>query len=187
MLLIYIPGKKGLKFDIVFIITLQLASMGYGMYVMYINRPAIVAYHGGSYYVVPMIRFDSRGIDVSTNRFFQGKLPAFVNIRLPPDSADRLNVKIERIWTGLETAIDLYEPYENALVQLSKEGLSVDEARTRGIAIPADIAGEKIRIFNLVTRYNIYAIAVNPDTGQPVMVLGIVQTWDNLKNQVYQR
>jgi hypothetical protein len=174
-LLTYVRGKKGLVFDIVFIICLQLSAAVYGMSVMYDNRPGIVAYYGGSYYVIPMLRFDSRGIDINDNAFFQKRAPAFVNIRLPGNDADRLAVKIAYIFSGLETAIDLYEPYDKVLPLLSKEGMSINEAKMAGIAVPEKMAHEKIRIFNLVTRYNIYAMAVNPNTGQPVQVLAVIK------------
>jgi len=174
-LLTYVPGKKGLKFDIAFIISLQLLATGYGMQVMHDNRPGVIAYYSGSYFVVPMLRFHSRGVDITHNVFFQKGAPVFVNVRLPYGNVDRLNVKIAHIFSGLETAIDLYEPYENATALLSKEGLSIEEAKTAGIVVPENLAHEKIRIFNLVTRYNNYAIAVNPETGEPVKVLAVIK------------
>lgn len=177
-LLVYVPGKKGLKFDLMFLAALQLLTVAYGLHTLYVNRPLVIAYYEGSYYVIPKLRFESRGVDTSTNVLFKEATPFFVNIKLPADAHARIDVKIEHLWAGIETSVDLYEPYENALPLLSWQGISVSEAKTAGIQVSADISGEKIRIFKLVTRYNVYALAVNTDTGRPVKVLSVIESWD---------
>ena len=172
-LLVYKPGKWGLKFDLTVIALLQIACITYGMYVVNYSRPAVVAYADGIYYTTPLLRFDSRDIDIEKSDLLNGRYPIWVNIKLPENRKERLTVKIQRIWKGLETSIDLYEPYQNALPVLPREGLSIQEAKTKGYKIPDTLARENIRVFKLNTRYNNYAVAVDTTTGAFVKLLGV--------------
>jgi len=173
-LLVYKPGKKGLKFDLTVIGILQVICITYGMYVVNYSRPAVVAYADGIYYTTPLLRFDSRGIDVNQSELLTGNYPIWVNIKLPENKEDRLAVKIKRMWKGLETSVDLYEPYKNALPLLSREGISLEEAKAKDISIPDNLDANKTRVFKLITRYNNYAVAVDTETGEFTRLLGVV-------------
>lgn len=175
-LLVYKPGKKGLKFDLAVIGVMQAICISYGMYVVNYSRPAVVAYGDGIYYTTPLLRFDSRDIDIKGSALLNGRYPIWVNIKLPEDKSDRLKLKIDRLWKGLETSIDLYEPYAEALKVLPNEGMSLEEAKKTGIDIPANLDSQKVRVFKLNTRYNNYVIAVDTKTGEFVKLLGVVQS-----------
>ena len=45
-LLLYVPGKRGLKFDMGMIVALQLAALVYGSHVLWNARPVAVAFNG---------------------------------------------------------------------------------------------------------------------------------------------
>jgi hypothetical protein len=173
-LLVYKPGKKGLKFDLAVIGILQAFCISYGMYVVHYSRPAVVAYAEGIFYTTPLLRFDSRRIDVNGSELLNGRYPIWVNIKMPESKEGRLMLKIQRIYDGLETSIDLYEPYALALPLLLKEGISIQEARSKGYTIPDNIDEQKTRVFKLITRYNNYAVAVNIETGTLTEVLGVI-------------
>lgn len=172
-LLVYKKGKKGMKFDLAVIGAMQAICITYGMYVVNFSRPAVVAYADGIYYTTPLLRFDSRSIDVKDSPLLTGKYPIWVNIKLPENRQERLQVKIARVWKGLETAIDLYEPYSETLKILPREGLSLDEARKTGVSVPDNLDNQRVRIFKLNTRYNNYAVAVDITTGKFVKLLGV--------------
>jgi hypothetical protein len=174
-LLVYKVGKPSLKFDLTCIGILQVICITYGMYVVHYSRPAVVAYADGIFYTTPLLRFDSRGIDISQNELLKGKMPVWVNIQLPDNEEEKLKIKIERLWQGLETSVDLYEPYENALRVLPTEGFSLTEGKSAGLSIPESLREDHTRIFRLNTRYNTYAVAVDIRTGKFVELLGIVQ------------
>jgi hypothetical protein len=175
-LLVYKPGKRGLKFDLTLIGLLQTTCIIYGMYTVHYSRPAVVAYADGIYYTTPLLRFDSRAIDVKKSELLKQHYPVWVNIKLPDDKKERLQVKINRIWKGLETSIDLYEPYTEALKHLPIEGASLEEAAKAGLVVPANLDHTKIRVFKLITRYNNYAIAVDVNTGKFITLLGVVRS-----------
>lgn len=173
-LLIYKPGKKGLKFDLTVIGIMQCICITYGMHVVSYSRPAVVGYGDSVFYTIPLLRFDSRNIDISNNPLLQQRMPVWVNIRMPEDKQERVKLRIERLWKGIETSTDLYEPYPKALPFLAHEGRSLAEARKDGLTIPDNLDPANIRVFTLVTRYNNYAVAVDIRDGSFVKLLGIV-------------
>lgn len=174
-LLVYKPGKWGLKFDLACIGILQAICLTYGMYVVNYSRPAVVAYADGVYYTTPLLRFESRGIDIRDHELLHKRLPVWVNIKLPDDPKQRLQVKMDRIFKGLETSVDLYEPYAQAVKVLIREGYSLSEARTAGIEIPDSLNSNEIRIYKLNTRYDNYAVAVNTRTGEFEYLAGVFE------------
>ncbi|MCB1615365.1 MAG: hypothetical protein KDI30_05060 [Pseudomonadales bacterium] len=174
-LLVYNPEKPSLKFDLTVIGLLQATCIIYGMHVVNYSRPAVVAYADGIFYTTPLLRFQSRNIDISDVELLNGSLPVWVNIRLPEDKEERLKVKVERLWKGLETSVDLYEPYENALKLLPTEGVSLEEAKQAGITIPDKYANTNSRVYKLVTRYNNYAVLLDIDTGDFIEILSIIK------------
>ncbi len=44
ILIVFVPGKKGLWFDVAAITTLQLAALAYGLHVLYASRPAYIVF-----------------------------------------------------------------------------------------------------------------------------------------------
>ena len=50
-LLLFVPGKKGLKFDMGMIIVLQVAALTYGAHVLWSARPVAVAFSGSAFQV----------------------------------------------------------------------------------------------------------------------------------------
>lgn len=174
-LLIYKPGKRGLKFDLTVIALLQTTCITYGMYVVHYSRPAVVAYGDGIYYTTPLLRFDSRNIDIMKSSLLQNHLPVWVNIKLPEDKKQRLQLKIDRFWEGIETSVDLYEPYEKAIWVLPQEGFSLAEATAAGLSVPSELNSKHVRVFKLITRYNTYAVAVDISTGKFITLLGTIR------------
>jgi len=176
-LLVYKKGKKSLKFDLTVIATLQVVCITFGMYVVHHSRPAVIAYADGVFYTTPLLRFDSRGIDINESPYLQGKLPAWVNIRLPEDPIDRLNIKLDKLGRGIETSLDLYEPYKEAIPLLTKEGLSIKEAQVRNLIPEEQLSSipEGTRIFRLITRYNHYAVALNTETGKFDSIITVIK------------
>lgn len=178
-LLVYKPGKKGLKFDLTVIALLQCLCVTYGMYVVNYSRPAVVAYAEGTFYTVPLLRYDSRNIDITQSPYFEQHLPVWVNIRLPEKKEERLRLKLDRLWKGLETSIDLYEPYTKALPLLAHDGWNLEQAQQHQLAPPASLDFQNVRIFRLVTRYNNYAVAVDLRSGQFTEVIGVLPKIDD--------
>lgn len=173
-LIVYKTGKPSLKFDLTVIGLLQAACISYGMYVVNHSRPAVVAYADGMYYTTPLLRFNSRDIDISHSSLLEGGLPVWVNIKLPQDANARLKIKVERSLKGLETSVDLYEPYTNALPLLATEGFSLQQAKDAGINVDG-LQPERHRVYRLNTRYNTYAVAVDIQTGAIIKQLAVVE------------
>jgi hypothetical protein len=174
-LIVYKVGKPSLRFDLAVIGILQAICITYGMYVVNYSRPAVIAYADGIFYTTPLLRFDSRGIDVTQHPLLQDRMPIWVNIRLPENKADRLQVKIARLISGMETSTDLYEPYANAIPLLANEGFSLEEASKAGLSMPENINKIDTRVFKLMTRYGTHAVAVSVTDGKFIKLLGTVK------------
>jgi len=174
-LIVYQQGKKNLKFDLTVIGILQAVCITYGMYVVHYSRPAVVAYADGNFYTTPLLRFDSRSIDVSQVDLLQGRYPVWVNIQLPEDHKERLEVKIAHVRKGLETAVDRYESYTKAIPLLAKEGFSLAEAREAGLEVDNHLEPDHVRVFKLFTRYYTHAVAVDTRSGKMLELLGTIK------------
>lgn len=175
-LLVYNPEKPSLKFDLTVIGILQAICITYGMYVVNYSKPAVVAYADGTFYTTPLLRFDSREIDISNVELLQGSLPAWVNIRLPEEREELLKVKVERLFKGLETSVDLYEPFEKAIPLLKHEGVDIKSAFETGLIEDNIISDNNLRLYRMITRYENYLVTVDVDTGKILDNIAIMDT-----------
>ena len=173
-LIVYKVGKTSLRFDLACIGLLQATCICYGMYVVHSGRPAAVVYGDGIYYAVPLIRYEGHNLDTSQIPLLQQqRWPAWIALKLPADNPERQQLKIRRLGT-LDTSIDLYESYDSILPMLPSEGLSLEQARER-YGITTDLDSHAIRAYRLETRYGIYLVAVNLNSGRFVSILKVIQ------------
>src|SRR5258706_8542987 len=102
-MVIFVPGKRGLMFDLVVIAILQLSALGYGVYVLFESRPA--------YIVFVKDRFEL----VRANAYPEGTLekpdagpwanlpltgPRIIGIRMPTDPKEQFDVALRGIGGG---------------------------------------------------------------------------------------
>ncbi len=72
-LIIFKPGKKGLRFDLVVIAMLQLAALGYGLWAISLSRPVHVAFVKD--------RFElTRASDIETTDLAKARDPAYASL-----------------------------------------------------------------------------------------------------------
>jgi hypothetical protein len=170
-LMVYKKGKKGLKMDLAIIGLLQVFCLGYGMLRVYNDKPIVIAYADNIFYPIPSVRFYSHGEDISQMELLKGKQPVRINIQLPENKIERLKIKQQR-YPRLETTTERYEPFNNALHLMTREGFSLEEASKNGFEIDEAIEPSRYRVFKLFGRYGQFAVTVDMETGEMEHILG---------------
>ncbi|HEY2628972.1 MAG TPA: TfpX/TfpZ family type IV pilin accessory protein [Usitatibacter sp.] len=112
---IYKPGKWGLKFDLVCIAVLQLSALAYGISVMFEARPVYIAFVVDRFAIVRANGFPGGALEKGEAKGY-GRLswtgPKFVGVKLPTDADEQF-----RLATSAAAGVDAeyypqyYVPY----------------------------------------------------------------------------
>jgi hypothetical protein len=133
-LIVFKPGKKGLRFDLTMIGIVQTMALAWGITQVYEQRTAMVTYADGVFYsLVPeQVRFAGPGAEAVMT--MAGESPAFAFVRLPSDPVERMKFKNRSIFsaTPLYQHGDRYEPLgANNLPEIYASSLGVDHYTSR--------------------------------------------------------
>ena len=138
VLVIYKPGKWGLKFDLVTLALLQLCALSYGVYVLFEARPAYVAFVKDRFEIA------------RANAFPEGELakggsyanlsrtgPRWVGVKLPTDAEEAYRLMVSGI-NGVDAQYypRYYVPYETVKRDVIAHVQPIDLLRQRN---PGDI------------------------------------------------
>ena len=140
-LIIFNTKKKSLKFDLAVIAFLQIAALGYGVYVMYQARPVFVVYSRGAFTVVPANDIEPERLEMVKRTEFRHLTqsgPMFV-YNSPPKSSEDL-VTLMTATEGL--APEFYLPYREKAILVAKEGKPLTELLKRRPNIRELVSGE---------------------------------------------
>jgi hypothetical protein len=99
-LILFKPGKKGLKFDMTMVAVLQLSALVYGVHTLYIERPYYVIFVGDRFQVLAERDIDKETID---NEVFLAKpwdQPIYVIAKMPEDPKERSRITEEIFFEG---------------------------------------------------------------------------------------
>lgn len=114
--IVYKVGKLSLKFDISFIVVLQLAAFGYGFFQIAQARPAWIVFNIDRFDVVQAMDLDKRRKAEATPAFSNAPWwgPKIVASQNPADREKRNELMFESAQGGpdLPQRIDLYVPLE---------------------------------------------------------------------------
>lgn len=137
-LIIFKPGKKGLKIDLAIIACIQLGALAYGAYVMFIARPVFTVFAVDRFEVVS-------AADIRPEELAKGTTPEFSSLsltgprvvaaRLPADPKEREAIMFSAAHSGddIKQLPRLYVPYADMAADAAKKAkaLSVLGARNR--------------------------------------------------------
>ena len=103
-LIVYKPGKKGLKFDLVTIALVQAAALMYGVWVLYESRPAFVVFAKDRFELARANEIEPAELAKAQAPFNRIPLggPAIVGARLPTNPDEQL-----RIMTSAAAGLDV--------------------------------------------------------------------------------
>jgi len=135
-LVIFTPGKPGLKGDLVVIGTLQMLALIYGCYVMFAARPAFIVLVKGQFEVVSVADLKGDWLDEALRpefRAFPLSGPVLVVSDPPANEAERRDI----LFSAISGARDMqhfpkyYVPYAERLGEVRSQGQTMASVRKR--------------------------------------------------------
>ena len=180
--IIFRPGKKGLKFDLIFIACLQVSALLYGLHTVFVARPVFMVFVVDQFRAVTAIELDDVPLE---------KLPHPEFRRLPingPKIADSFlpsdKVKREELMMKALSGIDLHQLPEYWKPYAGKDALRIaqpldvlrsfapgNSAVIDGFLGKHDKTEKSLRFVPLRTRHKEMATLIEADSGT---VVGII-------------
>ena len=183
---VYVPGKWGLKFDLVVIGTLQLMALAYGVSVLFESRPVNIVFVKDRFELVSVVDLDAAEVAKAKYpefRSFSWTGPKLAAADLPTDAAGRKKF-IELAMSGVDVQSfpEYYVPYAERRAQVLAAAMSLEKLRKDEpvSSKPVDAwladSGKKeseVRALLLRTRFAWVVVLIDPKTAEPVkLVLG---------------
>ncbi|MFC1683880.1 hypothetical protein ACFL0R_00200 [Pseudomonadota bacterium] len=109
-LLVFKPGKPGLKFDMTLIIAAQVAALTWGVWTVSQARPALIVFADDAFYSITASKLKNTQIPSSKYDAFVSFTPTWVYADLPEDVIERANIITNTIKEGRELPL-LFELY----------------------------------------------------------------------------
>ena len=146
--IVFKPGKRGLKFDMAFIFTVQIAALAFGAITLFNERPHFLVFAVDRFTAVP-----ARHVDMNALRYeeLQDKplgSPILVYARLPEDQSERSALIDSVLFEGkpdLERRAEYFEPYENGAETIRGRAIALTEFQAVNPAEETEVARAKRR------------------------------------------
>jgi hypothetical protein len=185
-LIVFKSGKRGMKFDLTMIGTVQILALIYGMHIVFLARPAFIVFDRDRFELVTAVELDAADLARAKHAEFRSVGwggPRFVAADLPTDPAER-RALVDAALTGrdLKHMPRYFVPYAERTKEVLAGSVSTARLRatetTSGRAVDKYLASsgtrdDDVRAVMLRTRFAWLVVLVDPRTAQPVkMVLG---------------
>ena len=141
--IIYVPGKWGLKFDLVVIGTLQAIALAYGVYVLFEARPVNIVFVKDRFELVRANEYPPGHLEKGTRGFdrlsFTG--PRIVGAKLPTDPKAQMDMMMSGIG-GVDVHLypQYYVPYDEVRELAKAKGEPLQKLRERNPARAAEVS-----------------------------------------------
>jgi hypothetical protein len=141
---IFVPGKKGLVFDLVVIAILQTSALAYGVYVLFESRPVYIVFVKDRYELVRANQIPDGELAKSRGRGFDELPlggPRIVGAKLPTERDEQLRM----LMMGM-AGMDLhhfpqhYVPYEEIRAEVRGKALPLEALRKRNPERAAEVS-----------------------------------------------
>lgn len=133
-LILFKPGKPGLKFDMSCIIIMQLGALLYGGAIIYQQRPAFVVFVIDRFTTIPASEIDRAQLKHPPFNHSTGVHPLLAQARFPEDPKARQEL-LFAVLSGREKDIEfhpeLYEPYQPDIPQLRSRSVDIQQITAR--------------------------------------------------------
>jgi len=191
--LVYVPGKWGLKFDLVFIGTLQALALAYGVYVLFESRPVYFVFVKDRFELVRANDFPDEQLAKSSNGYGALPLPwrgpQVVGAKLPTNPKEQLDVMISGIG-GVDVHLmpRYYVPYEEVRELARQKGEPLEKLRERNPGhaeeIRALIAGtrrreDELRFLPMRAGKTDFTVVIDAKTGR-ILRISSVKPWGDI-------
>jgi len=140
--IIFVPGKRGLVFDLVVIAILQLAALSYGVYVLFESRPVYIVYVKDRFELVRANEIPDAEMARSGD---YGRLswtgPRYVGVRFPTDPNEQFNLAVSGMGgVDIQHMPRYYAPYDEVRAQVVAHGRRLELLRAYNPASAARVA-----------------------------------------------
>jgi hypothetical protein len=134
-LIIFVPGKRGLLFDLVVIAILQSTALSYGVWVLFESRPVYIAYVLDRYEIVRANGFPDGELEKAHKSGYDSLSwtgPRLVGVKLPTDPDESFNLGISGMG-GVDAQYypRYYVPYDDVRGEVKAKGQPIALLRKR--------------------------------------------------------
>lgn len=184
-LVVYVHGKKSLRFDLATIATLQLGALAYGAHAMYLGRPVFIAFAEDAMAVVSAADVDEGSLAKARPEFRDlSKIgPVLVAADMPADVNERNDVLFAGLGgIGLQHLPQYYVPYRersNEILAASRpltdaRNLTGSEHTTLAAAIKrSGKTSSDLRFLPVKTRRAILLALIDAKSGRLLEILAV--------------
>jgi hypothetical protein len=132
-LIVFKPGKKGLKFDLAMIAILQVAALAFGTYVVYEARPVWTVFVGDRFDLIRANQIVEESREKARPEFQERSLdgPKVAGARMPKDVNERFRIMLTAS-AGLDVTAypQHYVPYAEVKAEARAKAKSIKELRS---------------------------------------------------------
>ncbi|MHB8453444.1 MAG: hypothetical protein ACYDDO_01845 [Acidiferrobacterales bacterium] len=128
-LIVFRPGKRGLKLDLSLIVALQLAALSWGVWTVYNQRTVLVVFADHAFYSLSSPEIADVGAGARRILREASTSPAYAFVRLPQVKKARLKLEIRATFSGRLFFMlgNLYEPVDQSNIPaILARGISMD-------------------------------------------------------------
>ncbi len=183
-LVVFKPGKPGLKFDLAAIALMQAAALAYGVHVVSLARPAFIVFVKDRFEVVTVAELEPDALAEAKRPEFAEPPwtgPRLVASDLPTDPAERQQlIRLSAAGLDVQHFPRFYAPYESRRAEVLEKAMTVDRFRAEepetAKAVDQYLAesgtkASEVRALLLRARAAWVAVLVDPATAMPVKML----------------
>ena len=184
-LIIFKPGKLGLRFDLYAIALVQVAALIYGTSIIYQDRPSFMVYAIDRFELVPWKDIDATMFqyDELKNRPSIGVVPIFA--ALPEDPQELSDLTVGVIYEGesdLERRPEFWHPYDDRASEVTALAKDIQELLTEDekVAAVAEQVIERherdhanLGVVPLIGRTSSFAVVLDLESGEQLEIVDI--------------
>jgi len=178
-LILFRPGKPGLRFDLSVVATLQLCALIYGLHVIYQQRPYFTVFAIDRFEVLARQDVDIERVDPTLLSSKSWHEPVLVVAEMPQDSGERSRLLEETIFEGkpdIQYRPELWQPYLDATAEIFSKARPVAELGDKSPRARIEInrliknssSGDRLVYLPIMGKQDVYALILNPDTKLPI-------------------
>lgn len=180
-LIVFKPGKPGLKMDMAIIFAVQLAALIYGSFTLYRERPLFLVFAVDRFELVTASEIDMRKLKYPELRDLPLAGPGLAVALKPRDRKERQKIMMAVLLHGapdIERRPELYEPYQEHKDRVLKKSVSLEKiirtdtgrARLSAFLAQHGAGREDFAYLPLLGKDQDreMIIAIDRETGQPV-------------------
>jgi hypothetical protein len=128
-LIVFKPGKPGLKFDLTLIGLLQAGALAWGIWTVHHERPIATVFVDGYFAPVTLYEIQDKGMTATKLQAFGHKPPYWIFSKLPTDEDALQKLRLEALRTG--RPLFMFTEYYHAM---DKDALSTIKTKAINMA-----------------------------------------------------